>query len=89
MGWIPLNATKTWTFGEVGANTRICVIKCTSMAETVTTKDGSSRSRAKRMDLIGLHGSPAPQTARPTGVLIVGQTQAEAEANARQWADRR
>ena len=38
----------------------------------------------------GWRGSRARRTARPTRqCCIVGQTQAEAEARARQWADSR
>ena len=42
------------------------------------------------MALTGWRGSRARRTARPIRrVLLVGQTQAEAEARARQWADSR
>ena len=60
------------------------------MAETVTTKDGTFeiKSEAHGPHWVAWLASPG-DGAPDRGVLIVGQTQAEAEANARQWADRR
>jgi hypothetical protein len=58
------------------------------MAETVTTREGTFEIRSEA------HGphwvawlAKAPDTAPAHAVLIVGETQAEAEARARQWAE--
>ena len=60
------------------------------MAETVTTKEGTFEIRSEA------HGphwvawvTRAADGAADQAVLIVGQTQAEAEARVRQWAERR
>ena len=60
------------------------------MAETVTTKEGTFEIRSEA------HGphwvawlARAADDAPDRAVLIVGQTQAEAEARARLWAERR
>jgi hypothetical protein len=61
-----------------------------AMAETVTSKDGTFEIRSES------HGPHwVAWLARTSGggpeesVLLVGQTQAEAEARARMWAERR
>jgi len=68
----------------------ICVIKCTSMTETVTTKEGTFeiKSEAHGPHWVAWLASTA-DGAPDRGVLIVGQTQAEAVTNARKWADSR
>ena len=68
----------------------IYAIKCTSMSDTVTTKDGTFeiKSEAHGPHWVAWLASSA-DGAPDRGVLIVGQTQAEAVANARQWADSR
>jgi hypothetical protein len=60
------------------------------MAETVTTKDGTFEIRS------AAHGphwvawlARTADAAPEQSVLLVGQTQPEAEARARQWAERR
>ena len=60
------------------------------MAETVTTKEGRFEIRSEA------HGphwvawlARTPDAAPDQSVLLVGQTKAEAEARARQWAERR
>ena len=60
------------------------------MAETVTTKEGTFEIRSEA------HGphwvawlAHTPDSGPDQAVLLVGQTQAEAEARARQWAERR
>ena len=60
------------------------------MADTVTTKEGTFEIGSEA------HGphwvawlARAADSAPEQGVLIVGETQAEAEARARQWAERR
>jgi hypothetical protein len=65
-------------------------IKCASMAQTVTTKDGTFEIRSES------HGphwvawlARASESAPEQAVLLVGQTQAEAEQRARLWAERR
>jgi hypothetical protein len=60
------------------------------MAETVTTRDGTFEIRSEAhgphwVAWLTRSADGAPEYA----VLIVGETQAEAEANARQWAERR
>ena len=60
------------------------------MSETVTTKEGTFeiKSEAHGPHWVAWLASPV-DGAPDRGVLIVGQTQAEAVANARQWADSR
>jgi len=60
------------------------------MAETVTTKEGTFEIRSEA------HGphwvawiARAADGSPDRDVLLVGETQAEAEANARRWAERR
>jgi hypothetical protein len=60
------------------------------MAETVTAKDGTFEIRSES------HGphwvawlARTPDGGPEESVLLVGQTQAEAEARARMWAERR
>jgi hypothetical protein len=60
------------------------------MAETVTTKQGTFEIRSEA------HGphwvawlTRGADGAADQAVLLVGQTKAEAEARARQWAERR
>ena len=60
------------------------------MAETVTTKEGTFEIRSEA------HGphwvawlARTADGAPDRGVLLVGQTQTEAEARARQWAEHR
>jgi hypothetical protein len=60
------------------------------MADTVTTREGSYEIRSEA------HGphwvawlARTADAAPDQSVLIVGQTRAEAEARARQWAERR
>jgi hypothetical protein len=60
------------------------------MAETVTTKDGTFEIRSEAhgphwVAWIARPGDGAPDR----DVLLIGETQAEAEANARRWAERR
>ena len=57
------------------------------MSETVTTKEGTFeiKSEAHGPHWVAWLASPV-DGAPDRGVLIVGQTQAEAVANARQWA---
>ena len=47
MGWLPENATKTWLFAKLDANSGKLVIKWTDMAETVTTKEGTFEIRSE------------------------------------------
>ena len=60
------------------------------MADTVTTKEGTFeiRSEAHGPHWVAWLASPA-DSAPDQAVLIVGQTQAEAVARARLWAERR
>ena len=60
------------------------------MSDTVTTKDGTFeiRSEAHGPHWVAWLASSAG-AAPDRAVLIVGQTQAEAVARARQWADSR
>jgi hypothetical protein len=60
------------------------------MAQTVTTKQGTYEIRSEA------HGphwvawlATGPDGAAERSVVIVGQTQAEAETRAREWAERR
>jgi hypothetical protein len=60
------------------------------MADTVTTKEGTFEIRSEA------HGphwvawlARTPDDAPDQAVVLVGQTRAEAEANARRWAERR
>ena len=60
------------------------------MAETVTTRDGTFEIRSEAhgphwVAWLTRSADGAPEHA----VLIVGETQAEAKAHARQWAERR
>jgi hypothetical protein len=60
------------------------------MAETVTTRDGTFEIRSEAhgphwVAWLTRSADGAPEHA----VLIVGETQAEAEARARQWAEQR
>jgi hypothetical protein len=60
------------------------------MGEPVTTKDGTFEIRSEAhgphwVAWVARPGDSAPDR----DVLLVGQTQAEAEANARRWAERR
>jgi hypothetical protein len=61
-----------------------------TMAEPVTTKQGTFEIRSEA------HGphwvawlARTPEVSPEDSILLVGQTQAEAEARARQWAERR
>jgi hypothetical protein len=59
------------------------------MAETVTTRAGTFEIRSEAhgphwVAWLATSGDATPQQS----VLLVGQTQAEAEARARQWAER-
>ena len=60
------------------------------MADSVTTKDGTFEIRSEAHGphwvawIAKTSDGPPDQS-----VVLVGQTQAEAEANARQWAERR
>ncbi|HUP40700.1 MAG TPA: hypothetical protein VM115_11315 [Vicinamibacterales bacterium] len=60
------------------------------MADTVTTKDGTFeiRSEAHGPHWVAWLARTADGTP-DQAVLLIGQTQAEAEANARIWAERR
>lgn len=60
------------------------------MAETVTTREGTFeiRSEAHGPHWVAWLTRAADGTPEPA-VVIVGETQAEAEAHARQWAERR
>jgi hypothetical protein len=60
------------------------------MAETVTTKEGTFEIRSEAhgphwVAWLAREADAAPDRA----ILIVGETQAKAEANARAWAERR
>ena len=60
------------------------------MAGTVTTKEGTFEIRSEAhgphwVAWIAKAGDSGPDQS----VVLIGQTQAEAEANARQWAERR
>lgn len=60
------------------------------MAETVTTKEGTFEIRSEAHGPHWVAWLARTADAGPDqGVLIVGETQAEAEARARQWAERR
>jgi hypothetical protein len=60
------------------------------MAETVATKDGTFEIRSEAHGPHWVAWLAHAADAEPDrAVLIVGQTQAEAVARARQWAERR
>ena len=60
------------------------------MAETVTTKEGTFEIRSEAHGPHWVAWIARTTDGGPDGdVLLVGQTQAEAEANARRWAERR
>jgi hypothetical protein len=60
------------------------------MADTVTTKEGTFEIRSEAHGPHWVAWLASPGDAGPNqSVLIVGETQAEAEAHARQWAERR
>ena len=59
------------------------------MADTVTTKQGTFEIRSEAHGPHWVAWLARTADAQPEGsVLLVGQTRAEAEARARQWADR-
>ncbi len=60
------------------------------MAETITTKEGTFEIRSEAHGPHWVAWLARPTDAAPDqAVLLVGQTRAEAEANARRWAERR
>jgi hypothetical protein len=60
------------------------------MADTVTTKEGTFEIRSEAHGPHWVAWLARTSDASPDqSVLIVGQTRAEAEARARQWAERR
>jgi len=60
------------------------------MADTVTTREGSYEIRSEAHGPHWVAWLARTADAEPDqSVLIVGQTRAEAEARARQWAERR
>jgi hypothetical protein len=59
------------------------------MAETVTTRDGTFEIRSEAHGPHWVAWLSRSGGAPEQAVLIVGETQAEAEARARQWAERR
>jgi hypothetical protein len=60
------------------------------MAETVTTSEGSFEIRSEAHGPHWIAWLARTSDAAPDrAIVLVGQTQAEAEARARQWAERR
>ena len=60
------------------------------MADTVTTKEGTFEIRSESHGPHWVAWLARPEDSAPDqAVLIVGQTQAEAVARARLWAERR
>jgi hypothetical protein len=61
------------------------------MADTVTTKEGTFeiRSEAHGPHWVAWLAGTTADGAPDQGVLLVGQTKAEAEARVRQWAETR
>jgi hypothetical protein len=60
------------------------------MADTVTTKEGTFEIRSEAHGPHWVAWLARPEDSAPDqAVLIVGQTQAEAVARARLWAERR
>jgi hypothetical protein len=60
------------------------------MAEEVTTRDGTFQIRSEAHGPHWVAWIARSEDAAPEGaVVLVGQTQAEAEARARQWAEHR
>ncbi len=60
------------------------------MADTVTTKEGTFEIRSEAHGPHWVAWLTRPEDSAPDqAVLIVGQTQVEAVARARQWAERR
>ena len=60
------------------------------MSDTVTTKEGTFEIKSEAHGPHWVAWLASSSDAAPDrGVLIVGQTQAEAEARARQWAESR
>jgi hypothetical protein len=60
------------------------------MAETVTTREGTFEIRSEAHGPHWVAWLTRQADGPPEhGVLIVGETQTEAEAHARQWAERR
>ena len=80
---------KTWSFRVVEPKIVKNGYKMHAMAETVTTSRGTFeiRSEAHGPHWVAWLASAADGTAERS-VLLVGQTQAEAESNARRWAQR-
>ncbi len=59
------------------------------MAETVTTKEGTFEIRSEAHGLHWVAWLASTADSAPAGaVLVVGQTQSEAETRARKWAER-
>jgi hypothetical protein len=62
----------------------------TSMADTVTTREGTFEIRSEAHGVHWVAWLARTADAAPdSAVVVVGQTQAEAEARAREWAERR
>ena len=79
---------KTWGSRVAARKSVKYGYKMRLMAETVTTKRGTFEIRSEAhgphwVAWLASAGSATPEKS----VLIVGETRAEAEAHARQWAD--
>jgi hypothetical protein len=85
-----MKATKTWCGAKRTRFRPENGYKMPTMAEPVTTKDGTFEIRSEShgphwVAWLARTSDGAPEQS----VLLVGQTQAEAEARARLWAERR
>jgi hypothetical protein len=83
-------ATKTSGSPKVRVSGPKTVVKSTTMAESVTTRDGTFEIRSEAhgphwVAWLARTADSGPEQA----VVLVGQTQAEAEARARLWAQRK
>ena len=83
-------ATKTWNASKSTRFRPENGYRMPIMAEPVTTKDGTFeiRSEAHGPHWVAWLARTSDGTPEQS-VLLVGQTQAEAEARARMWAERR
>jgi len=69
---------------------RKLVVKCATMPETVTTKDGTFEIRSEAHGPHWVAWLARTSDGGPEqSVLLVGQTKAEAEQRARMWAETR
>jgi len=81
---------KTWRFRGNRRRSDKIGYKMHAMAQTVTTSQGTFEIRSEAHGPHWVAWLASTSSAAPDrSVLLVGQTQAEAEARARLWAERR